>query len=254
VESPLFTDKVRLRLGWDIERLDFRQISPLIGPALQRELGLDGPERLGMYTQTLLADLRDNPLEPRYGLFAELRVDEGGVYAGGDTAFWRVTPEVRGYLPIPRAPIVIAARARAGRFFGDIPVTERYFSGGASRHRGFAERRLAPTLVGEADGSMTEVPIGGAELVETSLELRTRIAKIRGMGVGGVAFLDGGDCTAQNQLDLGNLHWAAGAGARLYTVIGAIRFAVGYRLNRTGPGNPDAGSHWAFHLSLGEAY
>jgi translocation and assembly module TamA len=155
---------------------------------------------------------------------------------------------------MPRAPIVLAARARAGRIFGDLPITLRYFSGGASRHRGFAERRLAPTLVGEVDGSMRAVPIGGAELVETNLELRTRITKIRGMGVGGVAFLDGGDCTGKNQIDLADLHWAAGAGARLYTMVGAIRLDIGYRLNRTGPGNPDAGSRWAFHLSLGEAY
>ena len=28
----------------------------------------------------------------------------------------------------------------------------------------------------------------------------------------------------------------------------------GYRLNRTGPGEPDPSSHYAFHISIGEAY
>jgi outer membrane translocation and assembly module TamA len=51
-----------------------------------------------------------------------------------------------------------------------------------------------------------------------------------------------------------NLHWAAGLGLRLFTIVGAVRADVGYRLNRTGYGEPDPGSHFAFHLSIGEAY
>ena len=43
-------------------------------------------------------------------------------------------------------------------------------------------------------------------------------------------------------------------GLRLFTIVGAVRADVGYRLNRTGPMDPDPGSHFAFHLSIGEAY
>jgi len=68
-------------------------------------------------------------------------------------------------------------------------------------------------------------------------------------------FLDGADVTSQvSQLDLGNLNWAAGGGLRLFTIVGAIRFDVGYRLNRTGPLEPEPNSHYAFHLSIGEAF
>ena len=137
---------------------------------------------------------------------------------------------------------------------GDIPVTERYFSGGSTTQRGFGERRLAPTLVGDVDGTMREVPIGGAELVEANVELRRRLTTIKGMDLGGVTFLDGGDVTEAGGINLGNLHWAAGAGLRLFTPIGPVRLDVGYRLNRTGPGEPDPGSPFAFHLSIGEAY
>ena len=55
-------------------------------------------------------------------------------------------------------------------------------------------------------------------------------------------------------LSLGNLNYALGAGLRAFTVIGAVRFDFGYRLNRTGPMDPEPGSHYAFHLSLGEAF
>jgi translocation and assembly module TamA len=254
LESPVLSSRLRARIGWEIERLDFRHISPLIDPALQMELGLDGPQRVGMYTETLALDLRDDPIEPTLGLYAEARVDEGTQYAGGALDFFRVTPELRGYAPVPEVPVVLAARIRAGRIYGDIPVTERYFSGGASSHRGFGERRLAPTLRGDVDGSIESVPIGGPELFETSFEVRSRLTKVRGMDLGGVTFLDGGDVTERDMLDLGNLHWAVGVGLRLFTVIGPVRADVGYRLNRTGPGNPEPGSHFAFHLSIGEAF
>jgi outer membrane protein assembly factor BamA len=254
LESPIFTKALRLRGGWEIERLDFRHISPVIDPTLEMELGLDRPQRIGQFTQALWLDLRDNPIEPTFGLFSEIRVDEGTRWAGGDPEFFRVTPELRGYVPVPRIPVVLAARVRYGRIYGDLPVTERYFSGGSTTQRGFGERRLAPTIVGEVDGKMRAVPIGGAQLFESSAELRTRLTTVRGMGLGGVTFLDGADVTEPGGLDVNNLHWAAGVGLRLFTVVGAIRADVGYRLNRTGPTEPEAGSRFAFHLSIGEAY
>jgi translocation and assembly module TamA len=149
---------------------------------------------------------------------------------------------------------VVASRARYGRIFGDIPVTERYFSGGSTTQRGFGERRLAPSLVGDVDGTMRVVPIGGAELIEANLELRKGLMTIKGMRLGGVTFLDGGDVTEPGGVSIGNLHWAAGVGLRLFTPVGPVRADLGYRLNRTGAGEPDPGSPFAFHLSIGEAY
>jgi translocation and assembly module TamA len=255
LESPLGFKALKGRVGWEIERLDFRRISPLIDPTLQMELGLDDTQRNGMYEQAVSLDLRDNPIEPRLGAYAEVKADEGTKYAGGNFEFVRLTPELRLYAPVPMVPVVVAARARYGTFFGDVPVTERYFSGGSTTQRGFGERRLAPSLVGDVDGEMRVVPIGGAELFESNIELRTQLGHIKGMGVGGVTFLDGGDVVNDGEhVDLMNLHWAAGLGLRLFTIVGAVRADVGYRLNRTGYGEPDPGSHFAFHLSIGEAF
>ncbi len=255
LETPFLFRQLHVRGGWSIESLDFRHISPLIDPTLQMELGLDGTQRVGQYHQAVSLDLRDNPIEPTLGAYAEVRVDEGTPFAGSALSFFRLTPELRGFVPVPRTSTVVAGRIRAGRIWGDVPVTERYFSGGATTQRGFGERRLAPTLVGEVDGKMREVPIGGADLFESNIELRSRLTKVKGMGLGGVAFLDGADVVDQGQsIDLMNLHWAVGLGIRLFTLVGPIRADVGYRLNRTGPGEPDAGSHFAFHLSIGEAY
>jgi len=126
--------------------------------------------------------------------------------------------------------MVLAMRFRFGTIMGAVPVTERYFAGGAQSHRGFGNRRLSPPLF-DADG--TRVPIGGAALVETGPELRVPIGSLWGVDVGVAAFLDGGDVQNDvNALDLGNLHWAAG-GSLTVTISGIkAHFDVGHRLNR----------------------
>ncbi|MDB4953018.1 MAG: surface antigen [Myxococcales bacterium] len=253
LKSPIFTPRLTAAVGWEFQYLGFRRISPLIDPTLEHDLHLDQTERLGEYTQAVALDLRDNPLETTQGLYTEVRVSEGGPYAAGGLSFLQVTPEARGYLPI--FGNVIAARVRAGGIFGDVPPSERYYSGGSTSQRGFSERRLSPTVSGDVMGTFTSIPFGGARLFETNFEVRREVTKIRGMGLGGVAFLDGGDVTESTaQLNLGHLHWAAGLGARLFTLVGAVRLDFGYRLNRTGPTEPEPGSHFAFHLSIGEAY
>jgi len=251
--TPLGTQRVQLRIGWGIERLDFRNISPLIDPELQMQLGIDDSQRVGAYTQAMSIDLRDHPIETRLGMFAELRLAEGTRYAGGGFDYLQVVPELRGYLPIGR--VVVAARARAGAIYGDVPASERFFSGGASGHRGFGERNLSPFVTGVVDGDTRYVPYGGAAMIETGIEARVPITKWRTIGIGTVVFLDGGDVTEEPAaIDLMKLHWALGVGLRLLTIVGPVRLDLGYRLNRTGDLDPSPGSRFAFHLTLGEAF
>ncbi|MBL0219117.1 MAG: BamA/TamA family outer membrane protein [Myxococcales bacterium] len=251
--TPLGSDKVQLRVGWGLERLEFRNINALIDEPLQMQLGLDHPQRIGEYEQSLSVDLRDHPIEPRFGGYAEVHVAEGTRYAGGAYAFVQVVPELRGYLPIGRA--VIAARVRTGRFFGDVPATERFFAGGSVSQRGFSERKLAPSALGLVDGEQRSVPYGGTAMVDSGIEVRVPFTSLRRMPLGGVVFLDGADVTeTAADLDLGNLHWAVGAGLRLQTLVGPVRLDIGYRLNRKDPTEPEPHSTFAFHLSLGEAF
>ena len=252
-ETPIYADKLKLRVGWGIEQLGFRNISPLIDETLQMQLGLDQTERIGAYEQALVLDLRDNPIETRFGAYSELRVAEGTKFAGGNFNYIEVIPELRGYVPV--GPVVLAARARTGRFFGDVPVTERFFSGGSVNQRGFSERRLAPSVIGEVKGSTRSIPYGGSAMIETGIEARIPITTIKTMPLGGVLFLDGADVTeTAAELSPTNLHWAAGIGLRLHTIVGPVRADFGYRLNRTGGMEPDPSTNFAFHLSLGEAF
>lgn len=252
--TPVFTERLQLRLAWGIEQSDFRNISPLLGDELVARLRLDETNRIGAYQQSLSIDLRDNPVNTQQGLYGEVRILEGTKYAGGELDYVQVIPELRGFLPV-LGGIVLAARARGGTFYGDVPVTERFVSGGASNHRGFGERKLSPFVMGEVDGEETTVPYGGSSFVETGFEARIPITTLRKMPLGTVLFLDGGDVTEDaGDIDLANLHWAAGVGLRLDTIVGPVRADLGYRLNRTGPMEPSPGSRFAFHFSIGEAF
>ncbi len=251
-QTPVKTERVQLGVGWQIERLAFRQLSPLLEGALEAELGLDAPQRVGAYTQSLVVDLRDHPIEPTRGAYGSLRSAIGTRLAGGAFEYVQLVPELRGYVPL--GPVVLGARVRAGTFLGDVPATERFFSGGASNHRGFGERRLAPSVTGPVDGEERTVPYGGEALLETGVEARFPIATWRKIGIGGAVFLDGGDVRDElADVSLGELHWAAGLGLRFRTIVGPVRADLGYRLNRTGEEDLP-GSRFAFHLSLGEAF
>lgn len=250
--TPLGHERVQLRLAWEIERVDFRNISPLLSE-LEMMLHLDEANRLGSYQQLLSVDLRDNPLDTHAGVFGQLAVIEGTRFAGGQFDYVQLIPELRGYVPL--GSVVLAGKARVGTFWGDVPPTKRFFSGGASNHRGFGERELSPFVRGDVDGSERTISYGGSSLVETSVEARIPITTWREMGVGTVVFLDGGDVTNDvGDLSATDLFWAIGTGLRLNTVVGPVRLDVGYRLNRTGPMEPAAGERFAFHLSIGEAF
>ena len=252
-EIPLGTQRVMLRLGYQVQQYSFSHPSVLVDDALQAHLGIDHSEFLGAFKQALVVDLRDHPVEPRWGLYGELQVAEGGPYAGGSYNYQQIIPEVRAYAPL--GPVVLAAKVRYGQLTGDVPPTERFYAGGASSNRGFAERRLSPSVTGPVKGSTITVPYGGGGMIDTSFEARIPITTIKKMPLNGVVFLDGGEVTdTASQLRPQQLDWAAGIGLRVLTIVGPVRADVGYRLNHTGPMDPEPLSKYAFHLSLGEAF
>ena len=249
---PFAKRKVEARIGWQIGYYGFTDISPAVDAATQMELEIDKRERLGAFSETIAVDFRDNPVTPSLGAYGEVRVTQGGTYAGGAFDYVQVMPELRGYVPLGRN--VLAAHARVGVIIGDVAPTERFYSGGASSHRGFPERHLSPTATGiDGDGNTVTVPIGGAAMIETGVELRTKFDLFE-IPMGASVFVDGGDVTkTPGELDAGNLHWAVGAGIRPYYLpIGPIRFEVARRITRTN--QPLPGELWNFVLSLGEAF
>lgn len=281
---------LQLRAGWRIERLDFRDLDSRLKsdarcdaastePAClaRKALQLVGPQQLGAYEASLVADLRDNPIEPRRGGYFTVSAVRGARYAGGDLDDWQITPELRGYVSL--GDLVVAAHARAGEIIGDVPVTARYYAGGVSSQRGFSERQLAPRVdpadpVGGCSDTGHDprymgnqalpVVIGGAGLIETGIELRRQIATLWGVPLGANLFLEGAQVTCKAALldSLPSLHWATGTGVWVKLVGLKIHGDVGYRLNHDGPNDlPATGSSafslhgdLAWHIGIGEVF
>jgi len=254
LDRSFWRDRIALGVGWQIRYQDVTALSAAVSGPLVASLGLESPYLDASYFQTLSLDLRDNPLETRRGFFADANVQEGGGGAGGHFDFVKVTPEVRGYLPLGGST-VLAARARLGLAFsngGPLPVTERYFAGGPSSQRGFAQQQLAPFAIGSVGSG---VPIGGEALLDSSIESRFDLTRWHGNWLQLAAFLDGADVTAErSQLDLFHLHWAAGTGLRYQTPVGPVRLDFAYRLNRTGAREPQANQPFNAMIALGEAF
>ncbi len=251
LSRPFIGDRLLTGVLWRFRSLTFGELSPALDEAAQMDMGLTDPYRIGAIDQNVAFDLRDHPLDARRGVYAQVVASEGSTGLGGTSSFARATGDLRGYLPLGER-VVLAARAMYGRALStDLPVTERFFEGGANGHRGFTYRKLAPFRTGP-EGEIA--PIGGEEVVLTSGEVRLDITTIKTYPFGIVGFADGGDVVEEpGGLDLGNLHWAGGFGLR-YDPIVSLRLDFGYRLNRYGPDEPAAGDRFAFHFSLGQAF
>ena len=256
---PLLGNALQLRLGWSMAYQIFTSTSAVLDdPAIAAEFNLDKPRRLASYQQSMIADLRDSPTNPTKGVYVSLRVAEGTPAAGGEYSFLQLSPDVRLYYPV--GPFVFALHGRGGVIVGDVPVTERYFAGGATSQRGFPYRELAPSVSSVVDGETRSVLIGGTAVLETSAEIRAVVGTIRETPIVASVFLDGADVVADNnELGSRQLHYAAGAGVGIVLDGFKIRLDVGHRLNRKGPGEPNyEPNDWVpnteFHLGIGDAF
>ena len=260
---PFLANRVQAGLSWNIEQLSFSNVDPAIRqqPVLEEQLGLGEEQdyRLAFYEQTLAIDLRDQILDAHDGVYVLLALEEGTPLAGGLNDYIKADAEVRGYYaPVER--LVLAARLRHARVLRgetDIPITRRYFSGGATSHRGFTQRRLTPVVKSAPDenGDVSTGYIGGDALVESSWEVRYDAFLIAENWLGFVVFADGGNVTrSPGRIEIGNLYWAVGPGLRYNTPVGPIRLDVAFRINRKGPDDLEPDQPWAFHISIGEAF
>ncbi|HEX2570383.1 MAG TPA: POTRA domain-containing protein [Polyangia bacterium] len=274
VDQGFLRDRLHVKGAYHIEYLQFFDPTDpefLTDPVKARVFfGYVNPYRLAYLTGELTWDLRDRPLDPTRGAYFWLQTEVGASWLGGRFNYERVIPDVRGYVPLGNR-VRLAMRVQYGQLFSSEagPITRRLYAGGADSHRGFNYNRLSDyrwpdgtTVASPAPGRQPPlVPIGGKELLLFQGEVRIDVIRLYGSWLGTVVFFDSGDVPeAGRSLSLRHLHHAAGLGLRYRTVIGTIRADVGVRLNRLGVmeadgrHNPDPGSRFAFHLSLGEAF
>ncbi len=212
--------------------------------------GAQGSRCLLSYLEQALAwDGRDDPIEPRRGLYFALLLQEGGGPLGGDFTYLKLSPDLRLYIPLGPTT-VLALRVQAGELipYGGVagpglpggPVTERFYAGGIDSVRGYGAMRLSPMArvntcavlpchnPGNSLG-VVDVPVGGDELLLGNLEVRQKLSTHWQLAF----FVDAGEVnpTAWSaDLSPEALAVTPGVGLRITTPVGPIRVDFAYRV------------------------
>ncbi len=246
-----FTETVTLTAAYDAELTFFDTGSSFNGlsltPASLLQLGdpnHTGPYVLSCLEQAVVWDLRDDPVETRYGLFAKLTLQEAGGPLSGSFTDVRLLAEARGYLPLGKRD-VLALRLETGALVpyngSPTPIDQRFFLGGLDSVRGYGALRFSPMARVNTCGpaisghslcttpsssiGIVDVPIGGNGMAEASLELRHKISEL----FAAVAFVDTGEVTVNAfDFDLSNFALTPGLGLRIHTPVGPIRIDLAY--------------------------
>lgn len=189
-------------------------------------------------------DIRDDLLDPKKGVWAQISVTPYTPLKGGGDGFVISRFAGRVYHSIDdKGDWILAGRAVVGGLMGDslseIPADKRFFSGGGGSVRGYEFQAVGP-LASNLD------PIGGRSLLEVGAELRFRYKKF-----GIVPFIDGGNVFTTDWPDFDKeLQWGAGLGLRYYTKLGPLRVDLAFPVNR----RKNIDDKVAFYLSIGQAF
>jgi outer membrane protein insertion porin family len=190
-------------------------------------------------------------LNAHRGYQVAFHAEQAGKLLPGTYNYYGLSADGRHYLPVSDR-LVVASRLQFGNIdpvgadLVNVPLSKKYFLGGATSIRGWGRYEVSPLVEG--------LPVGGNSMLSFSEELR---ALLRG-NLGGVVFLDGGNVWDKSfAFDLGDLRYAVGVGLRYQTPVGPFRFDYGYQLNPI-PGllvnGEPSDRRWRIHFSIGQAF
>ncbi len=242
----------------------------------QAELKSYTTRRVGF---SLERDTRVDPFDPKGG--SDLignTVVAGGVLKGS-ARFTKFSVGGTKYIPI-RRKWTLALRIQSGYVnpFGHyaaqsdtlheldlIPFEDRFVTGGASSVRGYFENEIGNRIVGADSTGAIRENRGGEVLLLGSVEARFPLVWI----FSGAAFMDAGNVWERPQditlariftpigtnAGYSDMRWSVGAGIRVGTPVGPVRFDYGWKLKQAREEERDlSSSRGTFHFSLGQAF
>ena len=259
-------------------RFVYRNVSIIGTPLVSPELIplLSQPVRVALISGTFIHDRRDDPLDAHRGTYNTIDIGFAPHTFGSEISFGRVVARNATYHRVTKN-ITFARSTYFGsmnRLAGipEIPLAERFFSGGSSSQRAFPDLQAGPR------DPTTGFPIGGNALFMNTLELRFPLI---GDNIGGVLFNDMGNVYSSvdkislrfHQRNLTDFDYgvqAFGFGIRYRTPIGPVRVDLslspnsprfnGYKgtyedlLFQRGTPVTQRINVFQFHLSLGQQF
>ncbi len=189
-------------------------------------------------TAAVTMDTRDDLLEPTRGWFHSSSVEYASTFLGSDLRFGKYLLQQYYFRPLPGG-VVLASAVRAGivgAYGQDVIPSERFFAGGATSVRGFAEDSLGAR---DSLGSTR----GGETLLILNQEVRFPIVR----WLQGVGFLDAGQpFPTRKEFSLGDLDASVGFGFRVRTPFVLIRVDYGQPLSQSAGIRP--AGRWVFSI------
>lgn len=258
LERRFGTDTL-LFLRYNFEKVDIFDVTS------SRDLFFNSDNvKLGRLSATFIHDSRNNVFDANAGSFSSLDASVTARWLLGNAQFYRFFGEHQRYFKIPGAKnLVYAADVRAGVAVPHgaattLPISERFFAGGATTLRGFAFQQAGPrdkltipatgqVIIDPATGRPKTGPVGGNALFVLNNELRFPILS----ALGGVFFSDTGNVfKTVSAIKLNQMSQTLGIGVRVRTPLGPLRLDFGYLLTTPPPGF--SRSH--LHFSFGQAF
>ena len=258
--------------GWGQNNTSNKALNPEDEPLVDR---LFPQVRLSAFSGSLARDTREDAADPRSGEVFSIDAEVANKVFGSEVGFVKTFMQAFAYREIPGAPrFVVAAGARVGlaRAFirsvdflkptnkfgevldsqlelevGELPLSERFFTGGDTTVRGFALDRLGDDDTIDQDG----FPKGGNAALIFNAELRTRVTRTIDL----VGFLDAGNVFNRvSTVSLSRIRGGVGFGVRYRSPVGPIRVDLGFKLDRQTFDNGDLERLTALHISIGQAF
>lgn len=214
--------------------------------------GFVPPEDQSIHSSTLsssfIRDTRDQPLNAHRGSYETASFGVTPSALGSSDSFARFFGQAAVYRQV-KPWMVLAQDVRLGLeapFAGShIPISDRFFSGGADSLRGFPLNGAGPQTVATLCTKLNDpasctseinVPVGGPQLFIVNSEARFPIPVMKNLG--GVLFYDGGN--VYNHVGFGHFFNqysnTVGFGLRYETPVGPVRLDIGRNLSPL-PGN-----------------
>ena len=233
MSRPFFGGRLRLSAGINYELFRVKRAARPDVPNSYTVLYFD---------QRIEIDLRDDTQNPRRGAFFRIGAQQSPALLRDSWQYLRVTPEARGYIPLPLSS-TLALRFGVGAMFilnsqssldpvsrrlG--PQNHRLRSGGPTSHRGFPAGFLG-------DDVSPSFPIfdgpdarndGGLRRWEASIEWRVPITPSFSTAM----FGDFGDVNRGKKFRFDHWHTAIGFGLRYQTPVGPLRVDWGFLIPR----------------------
>ena len=211
--------------------------------------------RIGVLSANFVQDRRDNPANPRHGMYNTASFSLSGRFFGSERSFGRALLRNATYYPLGKN-WVLARQTQFGIIVPfappagidaqeSVPLPERFYAGGADSLRAFPFNQAGPRDIGTAlvpggpTSEPTGFPLGGNALFINNIELRFPFL---GQNIQGVIFHDMGNVYSslsdislrfhQNSpRDFNYMVHDVGFGIRYRTPVGPVRADFAYSIN-----------------------